>query len=81
MLTSDEQETVGYRKRVEEDYFHLIGQAESLLARGTVTVNSNKRLSAATEEAHCSQTATPPLQTTNDDGAVHFLPGFARHPN
>lgn len=67
ILTNDEQETVEYRERVEEDYFRLIDQAESLLARGRMTVNSNTHLNAATEEAHYSQTATP-LQTTDDDG-------------
>ncbi|XP_029659414.1 uncharacterized protein LOC115233245 [Formica exsecta] len=55
-------------------------QTESLLVRGTVTVNSNARLSAATEETHCSQTAIP-LQSTDDDGAAPFLPNVAQHPN
>lgn len=39
ILTSDERETVDYCERVEEDYFRLIGQAESLLDRGTKAVN------------------------------------------
>ncbi|XP_071632821.1 uncharacterized protein [Temnothorax longispinosus] len=85
-LTDDEQETIGYRERVEEEYFHTISQAESLLTRGMVTKDLNiSRPSAAAEEAHSSQTqpVIQPVhvQATNDNGAAHFPPDFARYPN
>lgn len=32
-LTNDEQETIGYREQVEENYFQSIGLAESLIRR------------------------------------------------